>query len=65
MQDFEKRRTIRRLWMERPAEQRTSRDLVVFHEWLAENMPTLLKRPSQSFEDFRTEMSELLEDKAS
>lgn len=44
MQDFEKRRTLRRLWLERPIDERTERDLVIFHEWIAENLPALLKR---------------------
>jgi hypothetical protein len=43
MQEFEKRRTLRRLWMERPPDKRTERDLEIFHEWIAENFPSLFK----------------------
>ena len=65
MQDFEKRRTIRRLWLERPPERRTSRDLMIFHEWLAENLPTLLPHGNQPFEEFLSEMGDLVEERAS
>jgi hypothetical protein len=43
MRDHEKRQTLRRLWMERPLDQRTARDLIVFHEFVSENFPALLK----------------------
>ena len=65
MQDFEKRRTIRRLWLERPANKRTGNDLLIFHEWLAENLPTLLKRGGHSFEQLRSDLGDLCEEKAS
>jgi len=62
MQDFEKRKTLRRLWLDRPADRRTENDIVIFHEWISENLPSLLKRSgSISFEEFRAELLPLQE----
>lgn len=43
MRDNEKRQTLRRLWLERPKDKRTEKDLVIFHDFVAENFPALLK----------------------
>ena len=62
MQDFEKRKTLRRLWLDRPADRRTENDIVIFHEWISENLPSLLKRSgSISFEEFRADLLPLQE----
>ena len=62
MQDFEKRQTIRRLWLDRPESRRTENDIVLFYEWLAENLPSLLKRSHPvSFQEFRAELLPLQE----
>jgi hypothetical protein len=62
MQDFEKRKTLRRLWLERPIERRTENDMLVFHEWISENFPTLLKRSGTiTFEEFRADLLPLQE----
>lgn len=61
MQDHEKRQTLRRLWMERPARQRTEKDLLFFHEWIAENFPSLLKRGGDTFTQLRADIGELCE----
>jgi len=59
MQDYQKRQTLRRLWLERPLDGRTERDLVIFHEWLAENLPTLLTRGGDSYEQLRQDLGDL------
>ncbi len=59
MRDYEKRQTLRRLWLERPIDRRTERDLVLFHEWVAENLPTLLKRGGDSYEQLRDDLGDL------
>ncbi len=61
MRDYEKRQTLRRLWLERPLDRRTERDLVLFHEWLAENLPTLLTRGGDSYEQLRQDLGDLCE----
>lgn len=61
MRDYEKRQTLRRLWLERPLDRRTERDLVLFHEWLAENLPTLLMRGGDSYEQLRHDLGDLCE----
>ncbi|MCC7184824.1 MAG: hypothetical protein IT185_01185 [Acidobacteria bacterium] len=61
MRDYEKRQTLRRLWLERPSNRRTERDLVLFHEWLAENLPTLLTRGGDSYEQLRQDLGDLCE----
>ena len=64
MQDFEKRQTIRRMWLERPPDKRTENDLLIFHEWLSENFPTLLKRGPRSYEQLRSDLGDLCEELA-
>jgi len=59
MRDYQKRQTLRRLWLERPLDGRTERDLVIFHEWLAENLPTLLTRGGDSYEQLRQDLGDL------
>jgi hypothetical protein len=59
MQDYQKRQTLRRLWLERPLDGRTERDLVIFHEWLAENLPSLLTRGGDSYEQLRQDLGDL------
>jgi hypothetical protein len=61
MRDYQKRQTLRRLWLERPLDRRTERDLVLFHEWLAENLPTLLTRGGDSYEQLRQDLGDLCE----
>lgn len=61
MRDYEKRQTLRRLWLERPLHGRTQRDLVIFHEWLAENLPSLLTRGGDSYEQLRQDLGDLCE----
>jgi hypothetical protein len=61
MRDYEKRQTLRRLWLERPRDGRTERDLVIFHEWLAENLPSLLTRGGDSYEQLRLDLGDLCE----
>jgi hypothetical protein len=61
MRDYEKRQTLRRLWLERPLHGRTERDLVIFHEWLAENLPSLLTRGGDSYEQLRQDLGDLCE----
>ena len=62
MRDTEKRQTLRRLWMERHPDQRTDRDLVIFHEFVAENFPALLKGASRdTFSQLRDDIGELRE----
>ena len=62
MRDNEKRRTIRRLWMGRPADQRTEKDLIVFHEFVAENFPALLKGVGRNtLDQLREDIGELRE----
>lgn len=59
MRDYEKRQTLRRLWLERPIDRRTERDLVLFHEWIAENLPTLLRRGGDSYEHLREDLGDI------
>ena len=62
MRNAEKRQTLRRLWMERPADQRTDRDLVMFHEFVAENFPALLKGVGRNtLDQLRDDIGELRE----
>lgn len=61
MRDYQKRQTLRRLWLERPLHGRTQRDLVIFHEWLAENLPSLLTRGGDSYEQLRQDLGDLCE----
>ena len=62
MRDNEKRKTIRRLWMERPSDQRTEKDLVIFHEFIAENFPALLKGIHRNtLDQLREDIGELRE----
>ncbi len=61
MRDYEKRQTLRRLWLERPLDRRSERDLVLFHEWLSENLPTLLTRGRDSYERLRDDLGDLCE----
>jgi hypothetical protein len=61
--DFEKRRTLRRLWLERPANRRAANDLMIFHEWLAENLPSLLQRGGgDSYQQLRSDIGDLCEE---
>ncbi len=60
MRDHEKRQTLRRLWMERPPERRTARDLILFHEFVMENFPALLKRVGvNTFAQLQEDIGEL------
>ncbi|HUR20459.1 MAG TPA: hypothetical protein VMZ90_06595 [Vicinamibacterales bacterium] len=48
--------------MERPADQRTEKDLVVFHEFVAENFPALLKGVGRNtLDQLRDDIGELRE----
>ena len=44
MKDDERIRRLIPLWLKRPENQRTEKDLVIFYRWLEENHPELLKR---------------------
>ena len=44
MKDDERIRRLIPLWLKRPENQRTAKDLVIFYRWLEENHPELLKR---------------------
>jgi hypothetical protein len=62
MRDYEKRQTLRRLWMERPRDERTEKDLVLFHEFVSENFPALLKGVGRNtFDQLREDIGELCE----
>jgi hypothetical protein len=44
VREAERLRRLIRLWLARPENNRTEKDLVVFYRWLEENRPELLKR---------------------
>jgi hypothetical protein len=43
MKDVQRRQEIRRHWLARPEHKRTANDLLIFHGWLEDNHPYLLK----------------------
>ena len=43
MKDAQRRQELRRHWLARPENRRGANDLLIFHGWLEENHPYLLK----------------------
>jgi hypothetical protein len=44
MTDSARREQLLKLWLERPVEERTDTDIVIFYRWLQENHPDFLKK---------------------
>jgi hypothetical protein len=44
MKDAQRRQELRRHWLARSEHMRTVNDLLIFHGWLEDNHPYLLKR---------------------
>ena len=60
MKDVQRRQELRRHWLSRPEHKRTTNDLLIFHRWLEENHPYLLKREqADSYEQLKVDLGAL------
>jgi hypothetical protein len=54
---------LRRLWLQRPADQRTENDVVVFYGYLEQRLPHLLdRRRSDPYQNLKSDLRGLIHD---
>ena len=56
--EVERIRELTKLWLQRPAAERTGNDVLVFYGWLQTNRPDLLKRgPGDPYQHLQAELA--------
>jgi len=63
--DVERVRELTKLWLQRPVNERTSNDVLVFYGWLETNRPDLLKRSTgDPYQHLQAELARHVKDES-